>query len=237
MTLFLSTAERANGMEIMDDFSVQGPILRDTLKKLSLINKWLGGDIVTTNGLKKLLKNHPKSKKITILDVGCGGGDTLRSISRFGKNAGYSFELIGIDANKHVVEYAKNIAEKNEKIEFIECNIFSEEFNKMEYDVVICSLFLHHFQEPQLTDILSSILVKSSIGILVNDLHRSSIAYFLFKSLSLFISNEMVVQDGLTSIRRGFKYEELKQLSKKIDSNYQIRWKWAFRYQWLIEKK
>jgi 2-polyprenyl-3-methyl-5-hydroxy-6-metoxy-1,4-benzoquinol methylase len=237
MTFFINTTQRVNKMEIMDDFSIDSPVLHDTLNKLSLINRWLGGDAVTIDGLKKLLINHPKSKKITILDLGCGSGETLRDVARFGKNSGYSFDLVGIDANKNVVEYAQNLAGKNENIKFLKCNIFSEEFKHLEYDLVICSLFLHHFEEVQLTDILSAILAKTSIGILVNDLHRNSIAYFLFKSLSLFISNEMVVEDGLTSIRRGFKYDELKQLSEKINSIYHLSWKWAFRYQWLIQKK
>jgi heme/copper-type cytochrome/quinol oxidase subunit 2 len=44
-------------------------------------------------------------------------------------------------------------------------------------------------------------------------------------------------QDGLTSILRGFKKEELIDFSKKLKlNNYKIQWKWAFRYQWIIEK-
>ena len=233
----MNTSKRVRKMEMMDDFSIDGPVLHDTLRKLSQINKWLGGNSITIDGLKKLLNDHPKSKKISILDLGCGSGDTLRDVAKFGTKAGYSFELTGIDANKHVVEYAKSQAGIHENITFIECNIFSEEFQNLDFDLVICSLFLHHFEEEQLTEILSYILNKASIGILVNDLHRNSIAYFLFKSLCMFISNEMVVEDGLTSIQRGFKYEELKRLSKKMDSNYRITWKWAFRYQWLIQNK
>jgi hypothetical protein len=43
-------------------------------------------------------------------------------------------------------------------------------------------------------------------------------------------------EDGLTSILRGFKKEELLHFSKKLNfSNYKIQWKWAFRYQWIIK--
>jgi 2-polyprenyl-3-methyl-5-hydroxy-6-metoxy-1,4-benzoquinol methylase len=237
MTLIINTTQRTKETEIMDDFSLRGPVLHDTLRKLSLINKWLGGNEVTISGLKKLLLRHPKNKSISILDLGCGGGDTLRVVSKFGRKAGYSFELTGIDANPDVIEYAKSQAIDDEHINFLACNIFSREFKLLDYDLVICSLFLHHFDEEQLFELLTFILRKTSMGILVNDLHRNSIAYLLFKSLGMFISNEMVVKDGLTSIRRGFKYEELKQLSERIESDYEISWKWAFRYQWLIRKK
>jgi hypothetical protein len=43
--------------------------------------------------------------------------------------------------------------------------------------------------------------------------------------------------DGLISILRGFKKEELTEFSKKINASKQtIHWKWAFRYQWIIWK-
>jgi hypothetical protein len=57
----------------------------------------------------------------------------------------------------------------------------------------------------------------------------------LFKLLSLAISNEMIVQDGLTSILRSFRRKELERLSNQLQLNSKIRWKWAFRYQWLIK--
>jgi hypothetical protein len=41
--------------------------------------------------------------------------------------------------------------------------------------------------------------------------------------------------DGKLSILRGFKRKELKALARKMNfKNYSIRWKWAFRYQWII---
>ena len=44
-------------------------------------------------------------------------------------------------------------------------------------------------------------------------------------------------EDGLISILRGFKKEELVAFSKKLRFNkYKIQWKWAFRYQWIISK-
>jgi hypothetical protein len=44
-------------------------------------------------------------------------------------------------------------------------------------------------------------------------------------------------QDGLTSILRGFKKEELVSFSQKLNfKKYTVNWKWAFRYEWLIWK-
>jgi hypothetical protein len=79
---------------------------------------------------------------------------------------------------------------------------------------------------------------NSNIGIVINDLQRSAVAYRLFQLVCfLFRLNSMSRQDGLISILRGFKKEELVNFSKRLQLNkYKIQWKWAFRYQWIIEK-
>jgi hypothetical protein len=44
-------------------------------------------------------------------------------------------------------------------------------------------------------------------------------------------------QDGLISILRGFKKNELIKYSQQLKfTKYKIEWRWAFRYQWIIKK-
>ena len=212
-------------------------ILYNTLDTLASINKWLGGNNVTINGLKKVLENHPKNEPITIIDLGCGGGDILRRISSYGKKEGYTFRLLGIDANKDAMFYARHLSKNYHDISFIDCDIFSEEFDTLQYDLVLSTLFLHHFKEEQIIDILSKAKNKAKLGIIVNDLHRHHLAYYLFKLVCLTIKNRMIIEDGLTSILRGFKREELESFSNKLQVTPQIKWKWAFRYQWIIQNK
>ena len=47
----------------------------------------------------------------------------------------------------------------------------------------------------------------------------------------------MIIEDGLISILRGFKREELESFSNILQVKPQIKWKWAFRYQWIIQNK
>ena len=76
------------------------------------------------------------------------------------------------------------------------------------------------------------------MGIVINDLQRSKLAYKLFKIICMLFSlSKMSREDGLISILRGFKKKELEEFSKKLNlKNYTINWKWAFRYQWIIVK-
>lgn len=234
MSLLVNTRYRTEAEEIMDDFLMDGPILNDALDKLATINKLLGGNSVTLNGLKLLLKNQSKSKRITIIDLGCGGGDMLRAIAKYGQSEGYDFELIGVDANKNATDYAKTFSSDNDNIRFVHADVFSEEFKTMQYDIVITTLFLHHFKEGELSDLLKHLLKTVKIGIVVNDLHRSRWAYYLFKLITIPVTNKMIIEDGLTSVLRGFKRSELAGLSKQLNIKYQLKWKWAFRYRWIL---
>ena len=112
MNFLVDTSNRSSKMEIMDDFTMKGVMFRDALDKLEIINRLLGGNRVTIEGLKELLKNQSKNKVITIVDLGCGHGDILRDIAKFGRKSNYSFKLIGIDANFAAIEYAKELSKE-----------------------------------------------------------------------------------------------------------------------------
>ncbi|RZK55789.1 MAG: methyltransferase, partial [Pedobacter sp.] len=66
---------------------------------------------------------------------------------------------------------------------------------------------------------------------------RNKMAYYLFKALCfVFGLNDMSREDGLVSILRGFKKADLLAYSKALKLKYfSIKWKWAFRYQWIIK--
>ena len=53
MSFLIDTSSRSSATEMMDDFKIEGSVLRDTLDKLETINRLLGGNSVTLKGLKK----------------------------------------------------------------------------------------------------------------------------------------------------------------------------------------
>lgn len=235
----IDTSQRSREPEIMDDFDLQGKELEKTLQDIDIVNKWLGGNKLTVTGIKKLLKDHPRDKLFHIADIGCGNGAMLRKVATWGREEGYRLKLTGIDANLHAIEIAEKLSTSYPEIQYSSINIFSKEFEKFESDIILCTLTLHHFKDPDIIKLLGIAYANARIGIVINDLHRSKIAYFLFKAFSrLFIKNEIAKKDGLISILRGFRKQDLQVFSKYIPSDRQeINWKWAFRYRWIIAKK
>lgn len=233
--MFIDTRKRSTTEEIMDDFDMEGDLLRRSLERLDWINKWLGGNQATIGGFKHLLKDIPKDKKLRIVDIGCGSGDVLRRIANHLRQDGRSAELVGIDANAYTINYAREQSISYPEISYHCLMIPSAEFDAFEYDVLTATLFLHHFDNEDLLKVLNKEARKSKIGIVINDLNRSRIAYVLFWLLTLVVGNPMIRQDGLTSILRGFKKSDLITYSKKLNfKTYTIKWRWAFRYQWTI---
>ncbi len=235
MSIFVNTAYRSHQVELMDDLNMKGELLRDTLDKIALINKQLGGNSVTLSGLKHLLKSARQDKELTIIDLGCGNGDMLREIAKYGRRTNQNFKLIGVDANEFTIDYAKELSQGFNEISYKQLDVFSKDFEVLDYDIALATLFVHHFKEDEIVQLLKKINTKARIGLIVNDLHRHKLAYYLFKIISFFIGNSMVQHDGLLSILRGFKRKELEVIAKKINGKSNIRWKWAFRYQWIIQ--
>ena len=235
----VNTKYRTQEAEIMDDFSLQGEELRKALDQIARINQLLGGNKVILQGIKGLLKQSHHPKTISIAEIGCGNGDMLRMLAKFGQKNKFTFQLTGIDANKFTINYAKKLSKEYPNIEYKCVDIFSEDFKTMKFDIILCTLTLHHFTNEQILKIISIFSNNAETGIIINDLHRSKTAYRLFEMICVvFNLNSMSREDGLISILRGFRKKELEKFSQKLNlKNYTINWKWAFRYQWIITKK
>ncbi|WP_342328341.1 methyltransferase domain-containing protein [Pedobacter sp. FW305-3-2-15-E-R2A2] len=241
--MMVNTSQRSEAPEIMDDFSMEGEILRDALDKIAGINRLLGGNKVTLEGVQQLLllrkdrkQEQGREQEISILDVGCGNGDMLRTLADFAKEKQLKFRLTGIDANSFTIGHARQLSAGYEQLDFRCADIFEEIHSENNYDLILCTLTLHHFKDEEILTLLKGFKQRSRLGIVINDLQRSALPYYLFIALCfVFRLNSMSKQDGLVSILRGFKKADLLRYSNQLNfTNTSIRWKWAFRYQWII---
>ncbi|MFN3403889.1 MAG: methyltransferase domain-containing protein [Cytophagaceae bacterium] len=226
---------RSNDEEIMDDLNFEGEVLGQTLRELEFINKWLGGNAVTISALDKVIQSC-KANPVKIADLGCGSAEMLKIISDRYPNI--NLKLTGIDANDYVVNHARNNCVNYKNIEIFKHDIFSEEFRNMNFDIMLCTLFLHHFTNDQLTELFRQMSGQVSTAVIVNDIHRHPLAYYSIKGLtSLFSKSYMVKYDAALSVLRAFKKNELSMLLQNSGfSAVSIKWKWAFRYQVILYK-
>lgn len=235
MILF-SSKYRSSQEEILDDLTLHGAELGVLLSDLQRVNTLLGGNKITCNGIALLLEDKDPSVLITIIDIGCGDGAHLRTVARYGEKHNYNFKLIGVDANPHILAEAKKRSKAFPEITYHRVDVFKLNESELTFDIAICTLFLHHFKSNDIEVLVQSISDKAKVGIVINDLHRSWVAFWSFKLFSnLFLRSSIAKHDGLVSVARGFKKEEWKKiLSTATHVTSSIKWKWAFRWQVLV---
>lgn len=226
---------RSNELELMDDLNLATDELRQNLEELEVVNRWLGGYSPVINALQK---NWNKNKKVTIADIGSGGGDTLRVIAEWAKKKQLDWKGIGIDANQFMIDFAREKAKNFPEISFEKRDIFDASFQKEKYDFVVCSLFCHHFPDDDLVKMFKQLHQQSSICLIINDLHRNWLAYYgIYILTRLLNGSRLVKNDAPLSVKRAFRYQELKNILERANiTNYTISWRWAFRWQIIIKK-
>lgn len=226
-------ATRSRQAEMMDDLTCSGPVVRRTLRELEVINARLGGNRVTLDGVRELVKSVPPHP-LTLADLGCGGGDIARMLLSEFERTGQAIAVTGVDANPEIVAIAAE--HHGDRIHFVAMDIFSEEFRCMEFDIVTATLFFHHFTSEQLVGFIKQLLTQVKVGVVINDIHRHWLAYHSIRILTgVFSRSPMVRHDAPVSVMRAFTRKELKEILDAAGAtDYTIRWRWAFRWQVVI---
>ena len=228
-------SQRSTEKELMDDLDCSGEELAQTLRELKTINKWLGGNYVTTTGLSKVFKQYPQ-ESYSVADIGCGGGDMIRVMDNWAKKHKKQLNFTGIDANRNIIDLARVRLADISNISWKVQNVFHEDFADEKVDIATCTLFTHHFTDSELSDLLKSLKSKSRLGIVVNDLHRHWFAFYSIKFLTaLFSKSAMVRNDASLSVLRSFSRKDWERILQMAGiTKYRISWNWAFRWQVII---
>ncbi|UOQ98973.1 methyltransferase domain-containing protein [Hymenobacter sp. 5317J-9] len=231
-------AQRASGPELMDDLTLASEALRQNLDELETINTWLGGYQPVLNALSRLWPRFPPGRPLRVADLGSGGGDTLRQVARWARKKGLNVELVGIDANEFMLDYAATKSQDYPEISFRQFDIFSPEFQAQNFDVLTCSLFCHHFTDDELVTLLRQWQEQAQVAVVINDLHRHWLAYHSIKWLTRLLGGSYLVRhDAPLSVARAFRREDWEALLARAGiTRYELRWRWAFRWQVVLLK-
>lgn len=229
-------AQRYSGTELIDEPNIPFTDWEICLRELNTVNTYLGGHAITVEGVKKLLQKK-RPEKLTILEIGCGGGDNLKAIDK-SLNRTVKIHYIGVDINKACTDFAeKNCATLN--AEFICSDYKIIKLDTVKPDIIFNSLFCHHFLNDQLVEMLRWMQLNSTLGFFINDLQRHPAAYYSIMALTKGFSRSYLVKnDGPISVLRGFRREEWEKLLERAEvKNYAIQWRWAFRYLVLVKNE
>jgi ubiquinone/menaquinone biosynthesis C-methylase UbiE len=192
------------------------------------INRFLGD----TRALRLSLLNEINCEtegSLSVLDVGAGSGELLRTIEKWAKNT----FLVGAELNE---EAARSM--KKNKILSVQCDALELPFADDSFDYAISSLFLHHLNDEQVVRLFVEMNRVTRKKFFVIDLHRHPAAYFLYKAFSPLFLQRFTQEDGALSILKSFQPDELKDLANRANlKNAEVKRRAAFRIVLSCEKK
>lgn len=230
-------SQRSYDREWMDDLQASGEVIVQSLRELETINRLLGGNNVSISGLKKILRDYdPSMGTILLADVGCGGGDILKLLAEWARSHKLAMRFVGIDANPHVLDYARVNTAAYPEVSYQLVDIFSEAFSELKFDIIHSSLFTHHFTDEELIYLYTQWGEQARMGIINNDLHRHWFAFHSIDWLTRWFSKSpMVKNDARLSVLRSFSKRDWEKIMSLAGlHNYEIRWRWAFRWELVI---
>jgi 2-polyprenyl-3-methyl-5-hydroxy-6-metoxy-1,4-benzoquinol methylase len=197
--------------ELMDRPQPVTPELASDLRNLRKLNRYFGSYRLIEHFLRRWIQ--PRSR-MRILDLATGSGDIPRLIVDYARSAGATVTVDAVDQQPSTLEIARSLSRDYPEVEFFESDVLS--FGDGGYDVVLCSLALHHFEEATAVQLLRRCRDLSRRFVLVSDLRRGLQATIGVYLLTTFIFREpMTRTDARLSAERAFSFREFRSLAER----------------------
>ncbi len=184
----------------MDDEGLEPEHYRAVLADLGRANRWTFATRPTLAFLAKAARRGPR---LRVLDVGFGGGDTLRAIAGWCAANGVDADLVGVDLNPNSRAVARAADPTPLPIDYRTGDYRDQ---PGPWDVVLSSLVAHHMTEHELVGFLRWMEATAGVGWLINDLRRSAVAQAGFRALAALHRWDPIVRhDGALSVARSWR--------------------------------
>lgn len=181
------------------------------LRNLRQLNRYFGSYRLIEHFVRRWIS--PRSQ-VRVLDLATGSGDIPRLVVEYARDAGASVTVTAVDQQRATLEIARKLSAGYPEIRFVEANVLT--FEAEPYDIVLCSLALHHFAEADAVMLLRHCRKLSSKYVLVSDLRRGILATAGVRLLTSLIFREPMTRiDARLSAERAFSFDEFRALAER----------------------
>jgi SAM-dependent methyltransferase len=196
--------------ELMDRPQPVTPELEAEMRNLASINRHFGSHRLVRRFLALWLN---PGRCYRVLDLCTGAGDIPRAMVDWARARGITLRIDAVDASKASLEIARAASGDYPEICYLAGNALKFEAGET-YDLVVCTLALHHFGEGEATALLRRCRDLSQRFVLVSDLERSLLTLAAVHALTTFCYRApMTRSDGVTSAHRAFSFREFRALA------------------------
>jgi 2-polyprenyl-3-methyl-5-hydroxy-6-metoxy-1,4-benzoquinol methylase len=236
--MLASLSHRDRQPELMDQPGLDEVSHRHALRGLRRVNLLCSAVPLMFRSIARLAKAHDAARPLRVLDVGCGGGDVAIRLARRAARTGLPIEVHGCDLNSTAIEIASGAAREAEveRIHFFQHDAIANALPDG-YDVTMCSLFLHHFDDQQAVHLLKRLGDGAARAVLVDDLLRTKLGYALcWVGCRIITRSPIVHTDGPLSVRAAFRLEEVRRLADDAGlhgATFRTHWPQRFLMSWI----
>ncbi len=197
----------------MDDPSLPIDLHVEALDGLARLNRFSAAPRPLWLHLAPLAARR-RDRPLQVLDLACGDASVVAPLARRAISEQIDIQWTACDISAVALDLARARAEASGvAIEFIEADAVHHQFDRDRFDVVMCSLFLHHLDERDALQLLQNARRTARELVLVSDLERSPLNLALIAAASRALTRSPVVHvDAVRSARAAFTREELAQL-------------------------
>jgi 2-polyprenyl-3-methyl-5-hydroxy-6-metoxy-1,4-benzoquinol methylase len=197
-------------LEMMDRPQPVSIELENDLKRIRQLNRWFGSYRLVRHFTQRWIK---RGAQMRVVDLATGSGDIPRLIVRYARKVGAEVKIDALDRQPATLEIARKLSAAYPEISYKETNIL-DWLPAEAYDMVLCSLALHHFSDADAVRVLQRCRELSQRFVLVSDLRRC-----LFLTTGVYLLTALVFREPMTrydarlSAQRAFSFVEMRELA------------------------
>jgi 2-polyprenyl-3-methyl-5-hydroxy-6-metoxy-1,4-benzoquinol methylase len=201
----------------MDDPSLDPELHAAALRGLARINVVSRASAPLWKAIEPLaVRANALGTSLTVLDIATGSADVPLALAGFAKARGVGLELHACDISSRALEHAAERA-KNAGVTLrtFEADVLHGALPGV-FDVVTCSLFLHHLDEADVVAVLAAMRAAARQQVVVSDLRRTRLGLALATVVPKVLTRSPVVHtDAVLSARAAWTIEELSAMAAR----------------------
>ncbi len=207
--------------ELMDRPDASPAELEAALHSLYALNRYFGSYRIIARFLRRWMK---QGDRLRVLDLCTGSADIPRFIAERARKVGAEVAITAVDFQPTTIAMARRMSADYPEIDCVQADVLQYKDAEL-YDLVVCSLALHHFSEADAVRLLQRARELSRRHVLISDLRRGLLGIVGVHLLTAVIfSDRMTRADGRASVRRAFTLAELCALARRAGwENFRAR--------------
>ena len=213
--------ERIQTEELLDDDQCSGEEVACALGAIGRVNRLYGGNRMHKRLFRRVCSKF-NGKKLQVLEVASGYADVLQAASLMLKKQNVLLEISLLDRCANHLPQRNNWHKDLPPPKLMTGDALELDLPDNSVDIVSCCLFLHHLSVEEARAFLREALRVSRVAVLINDVERNRVNYFLSHVQRFMDPSRLSRHDGPASVRQAYTFQELQDLLKETRCNYEL---------------